>query len=122
VATVAQGLVDVRRADKLEGPTSLFLLAIADSGERKTTVDGHFKRPVEDWESEQAEAAKPDFKRYEAESAAWDSEKSGLLAAIKEASKRGKSADELKKRLAMGDFFLRDVVNKGRALYEAAHA
>ncbi|MEK6752226.1 MAG: nucleotidyltransferase domain-containing protein [Chloroflexota bacterium] len=30
--------------------------------------------------------------------------------------------DELKKRLAMGDFFLRDVVNKGRALYEAAHA
>lgn len=101
VATVAQGLVDVRRAEKLEGPTSLYLLAIADSGERKTTVDGHFKKPVEQWESEQAEAAKPDIKRYEAESAAWDSEKSGLLAAIKEASKSGKSTDELKKRLAV---------------------
>lgn len=29
---------------------------------------------------------------------------------------------ELKKRLAMGDFFLRDIVNKGKVLYEAAHA
>lgn len=29
---------------------------------------------------------------------------------------------ELKKRLAMGDFFMRDVVNKGKVLYEAAHA
>ncbi len=29
---------------------------------------------------------------------------------------------ELKKRLKMGDFFLRDVVEKGKVLYEAAHA
>ncbi|MBI3153743.1 MAG: nucleotidyltransferase domain-containing protein [Chloroflexi bacterium] len=29
---------------------------------------------------------------------------------------------ELKKRLQMGDFFLQDVVNKGKVLYEAAHA
>ncbi|HMV30145.1 MAG TPA: nucleotidyltransferase domain-containing protein [Anaerolineales bacterium] len=28
---------------------------------------------------------------------------------------------ELKKRLAMGDFFLQDVVNMGKVLYEAAH-
>jgi len=29
---------------------------------------------------------------------------------------------ELKKRLAMGDFFLQDVVNMGKVLYEATHA
>ncbi|MBI3170894.1 MAG: nucleotidyltransferase domain-containing protein [Chloroflexi bacterium] len=29
---------------------------------------------------------------------------------------------ELKKRLAMGDFFLQDIVSKGKVLYEAAHA
>ncbi len=29
---------------------------------------------------------------------------------------------ELKKRLAMGDFFLKDVVTKGKVLYEAAYA
>ena len=28
---------------------------------------------------------------------------------------------ELRKRLKMGDFFLRDVVEKGKVLYEAAH-
>ena len=28
---------------------------------------------------------------------------------------------ELKKRLPMGDFFLQDVVNMGKVLYEAAH-
>jgi predicted nucleotidyltransferase len=28
---------------------------------------------------------------------------------------------ELKKRLEMGDFFLREVVEKGKVLYEAAH-
>lgn len=29
---------------------------------------------------------------------------------------------ELKKRLAMGDFFLQDVVTMGKVLYEATHA
>ncbi|MDQ3003792.1 MAG: nucleotidyltransferase domain-containing protein [Anaerolineales bacterium] len=29
---------------------------------------------------------------------------------------------ELKKRLKMGDFFLREVVEKGKVLYEATHA
>ncbi|MCX5875164.1 MAG: DUF3987 domain-containing protein [Deltaproteobacteria bacterium] len=100
VSTVAQGMVDVRRAEKLEGPTSLFLLAIADSGERKTSVDGHFSKPVAQWEAEQAEAAKPDLKRYEAEQATWEAKKSGLLSAIKEASKGGKSTTELERKVA----------------------
>ncbi len=29
---------------------------------------------------------------------------------------------ELEKRLKMGDFFLRDIVEKGKVLYEAAHS
>lgn len=29
---------------------------------------------------------------------------------------------ELKKRLKLGDFFLREIVEKGKVLYEAAHA
>ena len=29
--------------------------------------------------------------------------------------------EELKKRLKMGDFFLRDIVEKGKVLYEATH-
>jgi len=37
--TVGQGLVNVRRAGGLEGPASLYFVALADSGERKTSVD-----------------------------------------------------------------------------------
>jgi putative DNA primase/helicase len=100
VSTVAQGLVDVRRAGKLEGPTSLYLLAIADSGERKTTVDGFFSKPVALWEAQQAEAAKPDLRRYEAEQATWEAKKGGLLAAVKRASKDGTPTLELEKKVA----------------------
>jgi len=100
VSTVAQALVDVRRADKLEGPTSLFLLAVADSGERKTTVDGFFSKPVQQWEAEQAEAAKPGLNRYDAEKETWEAKKSGLLAAIKDATKGGKGTGDLERRMA----------------------
>ena len=100
VSTVGQGLVDVRRAVKLEGPTSLFLLAVADSGERKTTVDGFFSRQIQQWEAEQAEAAKPELTRYQADSEAWTAKKGGLLTAIKEAAKGGKSTDSLEQSLA----------------------
>lgn len=100
IATVAQGLVDVRRAEKLEGPTSLFMLAIADSGERKSTVDGFFSKPVREWEAEQAEAAKPDLQRFDAAKETWEAKKSGLLAAIKDAAKGGKSTGDLESMVA----------------------
>ena len=95
VSTVGQGLVDVRRAVKLEGPTGLFLLAIADSGERKTTADGFFSKPVKQWEAERAEAAKPALKLYDAGLATWEAKKSGLLAAVTAASKGGRDTDRL---------------------------
>lgn len=94
VSTVAQGLVDVRRAVKLEGPASIFQLAIADSGERKTTVDGFFSKPVKQWEAEQAEAAIPDLQKFAAEIATWEAKRNGLLANISAESKKGNSTDK----------------------------
>lgn len=99
VSTVGQGLVDVRRAAKLEGPTSLFLLAVADSGERKTTVDGFFSKPVQQWEAERAEAAKPELNRFRSEDEAWAAKKSGLLTAIKDTAKAGKPTGSLEQNL-----------------------
>ena len=95
ISTVAQGLVDVRRADKLDGPVSLYILAIADSGERKTTVDGFFSKPVQQWCAEQTEAAKPDVNRFEAENQIWEAKKTGLLTAIKERAKAGKDTSQI---------------------------
>ena len=41
-----QAHVDAKRAEKLHGPVGLFLLTIADSGERKSTCDGFFTRAI----------------------------------------------------------------------------
>lgn len=99
IATVGQGLVDVRRDEGLEGPTSLFVLAIADSGERKSTVDGHFTKPIRQWQADQKEAAKPEIQKHEAELAAWQAKRNGIVAAITAESKAGHDTSELEPNL-----------------------
>jgi putative DNA primase/helicase len=89
ISTVGAGLVDVRRANKLTGPTGLYFLAIADSGERKTTVDGFFTKAIQQWETEQEELLAPLLTEYKAALDAWAAERDGLILAIKEAAKRG---------------------------------
>lgn len=99
IATVGQGLVDVRRDEGLEGPTSLYVLAIADSGERKSTVDGHFTKPIRQWQADQKEVAKPKIQRHEAELAAWQAKRNGIVAAITAESKAGNDTSELEPNL-----------------------
>ena len=86
-----QAHVDVQRADKLHGPCSLFLLAIADSGERKTTCDGFFTKAIRDHEAAMLEAAKPAILAHKSEHAAWSAKRAGLLEKIKTLSKGGNS-------------------------------
>ena len=66
LSVAVQAHIDVKRADKLSGPVNLFLLTIADSGERKSTCDGFFSSPIKDYDREQAELAKPGRQRYAA--------------------------------------------------------
>ena len=100
LSLAGQAYVDVERSLKLVGPASLFLLTIADSGERKSTCDGFFTKPLRDYEYEQAEAMKPEIERYQAEMDSWNAERDGLLSAIKEAAKKDKPTNQLKASLA----------------------
>jgi putative DNA primase/helicase len=100
ISTVAAGLVDVRRTDKLIGPTGLYFLAVADSGERKTTVDDFFTKAIRVWEKEQEENAKPGLQRYNAALAAWTAKRDGLINAIREGSKRRRGTSELEGELS----------------------
>jgi putative DNA primase/helicase len=100
LSLACQAHIDVKRAEKLQGPVSLFLLTIADSGERKSTCDAFFTAPIRDWEKAQAEAAKPALREYEAALAAWNSEREGILAALREAGRKGKPTDHLRRDLA----------------------
>jgi putative DNA primase/helicase len=100
LSLACQAHIDAKRAEKLHGPVSLFLLTIADSGERKTTCDGFFTSAIQQYQEEQAEAMKPAIKEYQAAIAAWEAEGDGILSAIKDAGKRGKPTDKLRGDLA----------------------
>ena len=62
LSLACQAHIDAKRAEKLHGPVGLFLLTIADSGERKSTCDGFFVSPIRQYQEEQAEAMKPAIK------------------------------------------------------------
>ncbi len=83
---------DAERADKLTGPCSLFLLAIADSGERKSTCDGFFTRSIRDYEAAQQEAAKPVLTAYKSDHEIWESQRAGVKEKIKAQAKSGKGS------------------------------
>lgn len=83
LSLAGQAHIDAKRAERLQGPVGLFLLTIADSGERKSTCDGFFVSAIRQYQEEQAEAMKPAIKRHESDLAAWTAERDGLLSAIK---------------------------------------
>lgn len=85
-----QAHTDVERAEKLHGPCGLFLLAIAHSGERKSTCDGFFTTAIRDYQAREQEAAKPLIQAYKSEHDAWEAQRSGLKEKIKSLAKEGK--------------------------------
>lgn len=90
---------DAERAEKLSGPCSLFLLAIADSGERKSTCDGFFTKSIRDYEAAQQEAAKPFLTAYRTDREIWEAQRAGLKEKIKAQSKTGKHSVEQEREL-----------------------
>ncbi len=94
-----QAHTDVERAQKLTGPTSLFLLAIADSGERKSTCDGFFTKAIRDYEEREREAAKPVLRDYRADLEGWTSKRGGIKDAIRQAAKDKKPTADLERAL-----------------------
>ncbi|MFQ5643987.1 MAG: DUF3987 domain-containing protein [Thiogranum sp.] len=89
-----QALADVKRAEKLTGPVGLFLLTIADSGERKSTCDGFFMQAIRDYEAMQAEDAKPLLKDHKAAMEAWEAKRGGIKEKIRALAKTGKATGE----------------------------
>lgn len=100
LSLACQARADVKRAERLQGPCGLFLLMIADSGERKTTCDTFFASAIRDFEAEQAEIAKPALKDHAAAIAAWNAEREGILSAIRDQGRKAKPTDKLRADLA----------------------
>ena len=94
LSVAIQAHTDVQRDPILQGPCGLFLLCIADSGERKTSADGYFSKTIREYEKREREKAKPLIKAYETETEAWKSRKSGMLEKIKALEKDSRPTQE----------------------------
>jgi len=83
LSVAAQGLIDVRRDRQLVGPVSLYMLAVAESGERKTTCDRIFSAPLRDWERDRVRDAAGEQTAFDSASAVYEAKRTGLLEAIR---------------------------------------
>ncbi|MDA0822364.1 MAG: YfjI family protein [Proteobacteria bacterium] len=95
ISLAIQAHVDVERSPSLYGPVSLFLLTIAESGERKSTCDTYFTAPIREYEDQQRAALKPDLADHRAAVAAWEAKQSGVKAKIQQETRAAKSTAEL---------------------------
>jgi putative DNA primase/helicase len=99
LALAAQAYADVQRAEKLSGPSSLFLLGIADSGERKTTCEGFFLSGIRQYEAEARESQRREISAYRAKIASWEAQKAGCIDAIRKCATRNVDAGMHEERL-----------------------
>jgi len=81
---------DAKRAERLHGPIGLFMLTIADSGERKSTCDGFFTAAIRDYEQAQAESAKPVLADHKAALESWEAKRAGVKEKIRQLAKDSK--------------------------------
>lgn len=72
VSAAVQTQFGVRRNDRLFGPASLYFLTVAESGERKSSVDSLFIQPLKDYEARQRQEEKQRRQEYEDELATWE--------------------------------------------------
>jgi putative DNA primase/helicase len=99
LSLACQAHIDAKRLEKLSGPVGLFILVIADSGERKSTCDGFFTKAITDYEETQAEGAKRALKDHKAASEAWEAKRQGIKEKIRQLAKDQKSASGMESAL-----------------------
>jgi hypothetical protein len=90
----AQSLADVRRSVTLPGPCSLFFLTVAESGDRKSTVDRLMGRAVRDFQDAQRDASGVVLAGHTADVEAWEARRNATSDRMaSDAKKDGKSID-----------------------------
>lgn len=98
-AAVVQGTCRVARKPGLDGPVSLLLLTICDSGERKSAVQAQFFKPLAElqrcWHEEAAKKASEQF----IERQIWQEKLRAQRAELRRASRREEPTDEIEDRL-----------------------
>ncbi|HNC03379.1 MAG TPA: DUF3987 domain-containing protein [Agitococcus sp.] len=98
-----QGLVNVARDNELIGAVSLFLMVIAESGERKSACDSLVTSHIKELDKQRLLADLDVLKFWQSDMDTWTAEREGLISAIKQTAKNGDSTHSLKEQLKQLD-------------------
>lgn len=95
-----QDLFDVSPKEKLRFATSLYLMILAESGERKSTIDSIIMSPIREFERELEAQYKEDKKKYDSEKYMWSIELKALEKDYARAIAKGTEKEGCAKSLA----------------------
>ena len=99
ISLVCQNRIDVCRLNNLRSPVSLFLLTLADSGERKSTVDKLLMKPMYQLEEEWSKKYTQDLVVWRNEETVFNIEKKALMSKLKSDIRRNKDHSTTNERL-----------------------
>ena len=71
VSAAIQARFDIRRDSVMSGPSSLYFLTVAESGERKSQIDKFFMTPLSEWQAKQTRIYMEKSAQYEVAFEAW---------------------------------------------------
>ncbi|ART63156.1 YfjI family protein [Kushneria marisflavi] len=99
MSAACQALIDIKQPVGHHVQASLMLLTIADSGERKTTVEKRFFKALRDWQRIMQDKAEKDEDRYIYEEEIWKLEDKTLKTEFKKLIKNNLPNEELKEKI-----------------------
>lgn len=100
IAVVSQGLVDVRKPNGQVVPTSLMVLTIADSGERKSTVENVFLGPLRDFQRQQGSVYQHELQKWHVRHDIWKARRTALLKDITKKSSLGQPIQDEEQQMS----------------------
>ena len=99
-----QGLVNVSRDNRLIGAVSLFLMVIAESGERKSACDNLVLDKIKQLNTERFCNDAAIIKDYQlTQLQIWTAKRQGLMSALQQNTKTGESTEELERNIKEHD-------------------
>lgn len=99
MAVACQGLIDVRLPSGQVRPVSLNLLCLAESGDRKTSVDNLISAPMHALDEARAGRYESDLAQYRVDKRVWAATTKGLDRAIARALTKNQPVEGLKEQL-----------------------
>jgi hydroxyethylthiazole kinase-like sugar kinase family protein len=89
ISIALQGLIDVNKPNTQRVPVSLMLLAIANSGERKSTAENVFLKSIRGFQSKHAIVFSEQLQDWSAEHDAWVVRRKAVLRNIEKQMSKG---------------------------------